>query len=125
MPARKDFFHLHGSEDVPGMEYLNWREFLRYNGSKARRRDRVLLNKDNTHAIYTVIYRELLACLRIAGLYKQTYAVNGNDEAKRLECIKLVIARAKDAILAIFLAAGYFDGTQTERSTGDSEVSDE
>jgi KaiC/GvpD/RAD55 family RecA-like ATPase len=121
MPARKDFFQLRGGEEVPGMDYLNWREFLRYNGSRARRRDRVLAEKQNTHSTYTVIQRELLACLRVAGLHMGEYAaavkeyaaaVKADDDAaiatntdKLVSKIRPVTERSKAAVRAIFRSA--------------------
>lgn len=107
MPARKDFFHMHGGEAVFGQPHLNWREFLRYNGSRARRRDRVLAAKEITHTIYTVIHRELLACLRVAALHKQAYseALLNSDSVELEKAVETTTLRARSAVERIFNVA--------------------
>jgi hypothetical protein len=111
IPARKDFFYLNGEKPVTGMEYLNWRELLRFGGSRARRRDRVLIPRPEpgskpTRAsldplpLYDVIHQEMLDCMRIADLHRQEYAAGGISG--RQSAIKVVTARAKRAVTAIY-----------------------
>lgn len=100
MPARKDYFHLHGDDEVPEMEYLNWREFLRYNGARARRRDRVFANKETTRETYVEIQRAMLDCLRLAGLHKHSYA-----SGERKSVIAKIGRCAAEAVRNIFSTA--------------------
>jgi hypothetical protein len=108
MPARKDFFYLKGGEPVTGMEYLHWREFLRYGGSRARRRDRVLSASGgeppvDPTSLYGTIHREMLACLRSADILRQQYA--SNDQNNRRAAIEQMVKRAQTATEAIYAAA--------------------
>lgn len=119
IPARKDFFYLCGEQPVKGMEYLNWRELLRFCGSRARRRDRVLtpgpqaevlawpLSPDAEAAphsdplpLYDVIYEEMLACLRVADLNRQEYAGDGQEAA-----LERVTKRSDQAVETIYQEA--------------------
>lgn len=120
MPARKDFFYLRGEVPVTGMKYLHWRELLRFGGARARRRDRVLIDptEDSPYSrpqkalqdpseLYSTIHREVLACLRIADLYRQQYATNAESKnaTERQNAIDAVSEKAKRAVEAIYAAA--------------------
>lgn len=113
LPARKDFFYLHGEKAVTGMPYLQWRELLRYGGSRCRRRDRVLVDYasvanlpdgqkkgtrnaiEDPSEIYETIHRQMLNCLRIADLHRQMYARGGEGQRTA------IAAATKQATLAI------------------------
>jgi hypothetical protein len=113
IPARKDFFHLDGEKPVKGMEYLKWRELLRYGGARSRRRDRVLddplcpegnpnrVALTDPSALYSMIQSEVLACLRIADLYRQQYADTTNSKSRE-DAIRMVCNRAAGAVTAIY-----------------------
>ncbi|MHB8519876.1 MAG: hypothetical protein ACYDH9_03870 [Limisphaerales bacterium] len=113
MPARKDFFYLNGEKPVKGMDYLNWRELLRYSGSRARRRDRVLLGPpsgkagepptgalDDPAPLYGIIQHELLTCLRIADLHRQEYAMGGSHATEVIGAVSRVAHQAINRIFA-------------------------
>jgi KaiC/GvpD/RAD55 family RecA-like ATPase len=117
MPARKDFFYLNGEQSVKELEYLNWRELLRYGGARARLRDRVMENETRPHGssrkaasnfslqdpsfLYDVVHRELLACMRIADLFRDKYAAK-KDPKSRSEAIAAVTKVADHAVESIF-----------------------
>jgi hypothetical protein len=117
IPARKDFFHLSGEKPVTGMEYLNWRELLRYGGARSRRRDRILMDgqvrntnsetisaTENPSALYNTIHRELLACLRVADLYRQQYA-KPTEAAGRSDALTATLDRVDEAVATIYATA--------------------
>jgi KaiC/GvpD/RAD55 family RecA-like ATPase len=109
MPVRKDFFYLHGGDPVKGMEYLNWRELLRYSASRSRRRDRVLLSSgddlelNDPSPLYSMIQNEILNCLRFADLNRQKYAESQDERVK--EVIAETADVADQAMKRIFNSA--------------------
>jgi len=142
MPARKDFFYLKGGESIEYMEYLNWREFLRYSGARSRRRDRVLYDprsaampagsdliaeesRRDPAELFGTIHREMLACLRIADLYRQEYANDESrksDGAKTNDAITTVCARAEQAVAAIRAAAQKASQTPDSREPPNTDT---
>jgi len=111
MPARKDFFQLSGHQPVKGMEYLRWRELFRYGGSRARRRDGVLIERtakgsdqrisEDPSRLYGIIYDEMLACLRIAELCREEYQLVAETGGNPGEIVSRVTERATIAIKRI------------------------
>lgn len=113
IPARRDFFHISGEQPVKGMEYMNWRELLRFCGSRARRRDRVLsrgpepglndppnspgVQNPDPLPLYSVIHDEMLACLRVADLCRQQYATCSKQTA-----LERVLRRSDQAVATIY-----------------------
>ncbi|HEV7404531.1 MAG TPA: hypothetical protein VGO11_16440, partial [Chthoniobacteraceae bacterium] len=102
IPTRRDFFELHGLDDVPSMEYLNWNQLLRYCASRARRRERVLPTGMSEPArVYKVIQQQMLACLDRAAHWSKEYdegkAGAVIDETKAAAKIGAVIVKAEAA----------------------------
>ena len=73
IPARSDFFELHGNERVPGMEYVTWNQLVTQCGATVRRRGRVTSSTVKPARVHQVIYREILDALQRAYLRKAQY----------------------------------------------------
>lgn len=117
MSARKDFFYVKGDQPAKGMEYLHWRELLRYGAARTRRRDWVLASSNepfddtrtalnNPTDLYTTVQSEMLSCLRLADLRRQEYAKHkSTKEAGRKRIINQLLERAKAAVDEIYRKA--------------------
>jgi len=98
IPSRKDYFELHGNTSVPGMEYLTWRKLLRYAGSRARRRERVLSEKVPPAQVYQLIHNEVLACLALAKLWIRDYQAKPEMRGAIVETMDRAAREAFDHI---------------------------
>jgi KaiC/GvpD/RAD55 family RecA-like ATPase len=94
MSARRDFCELHGSDLVPGMEYFSWLTFLRYNCSRARRRERVLPPGINPADVYKTIHEQILACLGAAAFWRREYIREKRSVVVRARQAAVVAANA-------------------------------
>ncbi len=97
IPARKDFFRLHGRERVRFAENLTWRQLLRFGCARARRRHRVLPRGVDASSIYEALHQEILSCLneadqdRIGGASRESIAKRACDRAMQL--IERIVAK--------------------------------
>ena len=90
IPARHDFFDLHGEEDIPGMEYFTWRKLLRGCGARSRRRSVGKMGSGKEIArIHQLIQDKLLLCLQIAQLYAAEYQKIRRDGPENIRAAAL------------------------------------
>ena len=79
LPARSDFYELHGGEPVPGLEYLTWSDLQTIAGSRARRRSRAIRQDVNPVPIHQFLHIEIQEMLLRAEARKIRYNDGSNE----------------------------------------------
>lgn len=105
IPARREFFEIHGHEEVPGMEYVSWSELLRNCVARARRRERVLPPEADAAKVYQVIHEQILSCLQRADMSLDRYSVSRNSDEINYPVILSMHEAAEAAFEAILASS--------------------
>lgn len=104
IPARKDFYDLHGTQLVPCIPHpeVTWNSFLVHVGSRARRRSRSFCARVRVSATFQEIDRLMFSCLHLAGELRKSYSLTTDGSTERSKLVYRLTAAASEATKELF-----------------------
>lgn len=119
IPARKDFYELHGAKSVPRIPgNVSWNDFLSNAGSRVRRRDVAVCRRIPLSQLTTQIHLQIMRCLRSAVIERN--AAGSATKPASPEAVNTMNAVVEAAIrqIMLFIWNAQQNASTEEKKTG-------